>query len=90
MKKEKTKQKEFEIVGLINNPRWKKLICKCDHSDIEKEFPIANCLHCKFSEQEKSMPRKSFIRTRKGKTEQVNKIKIIRGEKYQDIIGWVY
>ena len=90
MKKEKVKQKEFEIIGLINNPRWKKLICKCDHSDITKEYPIANCLHCKFTEQEKSMPKKSFTVIRKGKTEQINKIKIVRGKMYNEIIGWVF
>ena len=85
-----TKKKEikFKINGLKNDELilWKKIKCKCDKSNIEKMFPIFNCLSCKFQTQENSMPRKSF--THLGKT--ITEIKIVRGNRYDDIIGWTF
>ena len=74
----------FKIEGLLKKPRWYDIKCSCDHSDVTKEYPIAPCLHCKFQHQEDLMPRKSFKIM--GKT--CNKIKINRGTKYEEIIGW--
>ena len=51
----------MKINGLIEHPRWYDIKCKCDHSSVETEFPIAECLHCKFQAQEDSMPRKDFV-----------------------------
>ena len=84
----KKKKKEFKINGLMNDTEilWKKIPCKCDKSNIEKMHPIFNCLSCKFQTQENSMPRKPF--THLGKT--ITEIKIVRGNRYDDIIGWTF
>jgi hypothetical protein len=88
----KPKKEPFVVIGAIDEPLWYKLKCVCaqDPNDMLNRYPIKNCLFCKFTEQEKSIPRKSFTRTRRGKTEEINKITIVRGKKYQDVIGWVY
>ena len=91
----------MKINGLIEKPRWYDIPCKCDHSSIETEYPIAKCLHCKFQECEDSMPREDFIineqdmdqngeplETTHKKT--ISEITIVRGSKYQDIIGWTF
>jgi hypothetical protein len=87
----------FQIIGLMEKPRWYGIPCKCNHDSVETEFPIAKCLHCQFQLQEDTMPRKSFKISltsddKHGKTKSeivtCNKIKINRGNKYQEIIGW--
>jgi hypothetical protein len=91
----------MKINGIIENPRWYGIKCKCDNSSVETQYPISECLHCKFQEAEDSMPRKDFViqepdldkegnptGTTHDKT--VNEITIVRGEKYEDIIGWTY
>ena len=99
-----SKNDPLEIVGLMDNDkiRWKKIPCKCDHSDPEKEYPIADCKHCRFQECEDSMPRKCYTinepnidkETGERKDDkivkrEITKITIVRGKKYDDIIGWV-
>jgi hypothetical protein len=90
----------MKINGLIDNPIWYDIKCKCDHSSVETEFPIAECLHCQFQRQEDSMPREDFttkepdfdddgnVNGEHDKT--VNEITIVRGDKYQEIIGWKF
>ena len=93
--KQKPKKETLEIKGLMDNNkiRWKKIPCKCsqDPNDVEHQFPIQDCIHCKFLTQENSMPRKPFTATDgKNKNRLVTKIEIMRGKKYDDIIGWVF
>jgi len=88
------------IEGLLPDDqiRWKKIPCKCHKTEIEHMHPIINCIHCKCQDQEDSMPRKPFDisfsvlveSTGKYKTvkKTITKIKINRGKKYQDILGW--
>jgi hypothetical protein len=89
----------FKIEGLKKRPRWYDIKCTCDNSNIEKKFPIAECKHCQFQTQEDLMPRKSFDisiaildkngkATKKTKTVKCNKIKIVRGKRYEEILGW--
>ncbi len=87
----------FEIEGLIEHPRWYDVKCSCDHSHIDTEYPIVDCKHCKFQAQEDLMPRESFEitfsnidedRNITSETKTCNKIKIHRGEKYEEIRGW--
>lgn len=91
----------MKINGLIDHPRWYDIPCKCNHDSVETEYPIANCLHCKFQEAEDSLPKEDFeqdisiVDEETGqiiekKTRIVNEITIVRGPKYQDIIGWTY
>ena len=90
------------IEGLMPDDqiRWKKIKCCCSkvEGDVEHQHPIGFCTHCKCQAQEDSMPRQSFEisfsvqnkETLKYKTitKTIKKIKIHRGEKYQDILGW--
>jgi hypothetical protein len=89
----------MKVNGLIDNPLWYGIACKCDHSSVETEYPIKSCLHCKFEEQEKSIPSENF----KIKVEKIDKdgnikienktikeINIVRGKIYQDVIGWEF
>ena len=97
--KEKKKER-LEIVGLIDKPLWTRIPCKCDKSNIEKQYPLFACLHCKFQTQQNSMPRKPFSISHqeldKNKkptgtiTRVIKKITIVRGDTYQEIRGWVF
>ena len=88
----------FQIIGLMDKPRWKSIPCICHASDISKQYPILeSCLNCKFQHQEDQLPKKSFKISltsddKRGKTKSeivtCNKIKINRGDKYQEILGW--
>ena len=91
----------MKINGTIDSPRWYDIPCKCNHDSIETEYPIADCLHCKFEAQENSLPQEDFtikendvdddgsvLETTHDKT--VNEITIVRGEKYEEIIGWTF
>jgi len=91
----------MKINGLIAHPLWYDIKCKCDHTSVETEFPIASCLHCQFQRQEDSMPREDFVikendidednntlETTHDKT--VTEITIHRGDKYGEIIGWSF
>ena len=91
----------MQINGLIEHPRWYDIKCICDHSSIETEFPIADCLHCQFQRQEDSMPREDFTIKQNevdesgeptGQTQEktINEITIHRGDKYEEIIGWSF
>jgi len=93
----------MKINGLIDHPRWYDIPCKCNHDSIETEYPIAECLHCQFQAQEDSMPREDFEineikftvdedgNTNEDKQKKViREINIVRGQKYEEIIGWTF
>lgn len=93
----------MEVKGTIKKPLWYDIKCKCDHDSVETEFPIAECKHCKFQAQEDSLPKKDFKvkenhitidkdgkETSVIKTKTVKEITIVRGDKYQDIVGWTF
>ena len=92
---------------IINNTmkdediNWKKVPCKCDKSNIEKSYPIANCKHCQCEKAENSMPTENFdvyydeIKddkpTGKKIKKEVKEITIIRStDGYDSILGWSY
>ena len=87
----------MKINGLIKKPRWYDIKCCCGIEVMDKH-PIKECLHCKFEQCEKSLPRKDFKvnddiidkneKVIKKQTRTVKEITIVRGDKYQDIIGW--
>lgn len=102
MKQKKEAAIPFEIVGLIDSPRWYKLKCVCaqDPEDVLNKYPIKNCLSCKFQTAQDSMPKKAFTVSHqeldKNKkpigtiTRVIKKITIVRGDCYQEIRGWVF
>ena len=91
----------MKINGLIDKPRWYDIKCKCDHSNVETEFPIAECLHCQFQAQQDSMPREDFVVKENDYDEEnkevignhdktISEITIHRGNKYEEIVGWSF
>jgi hypothetical protein len=84
----------MKINGLINIPRWYAIKCKCG-IDAESKYPLVDCLHCKFEECENSLPKKNFSVKIKDKNKKIidktiTEITIVRGSKYEDVIGWTY
>ena len=74
----------FEIVDRLKNKekKWKKLIVH--NSD------AVDCLHCKYTEREKSIPNKEFkIKNRKGVDVPINKITLVYG-RHDDVVGWSF
>tara|TARA_R110000737_G_C14213920_1_gene419730 strand:- start:50 stop:337 length:288 start_codon:yes stop_codon:yes gene_type:complete len=80
------KEIKFKINGLIDKPLWKSIPCICDATDIAKQYPLTDCKNCKFQECQDSIPKQKF----KSNGKDVNEIKIVRGQRYQDIIGWTW
>ena len=55
-KPKKRKEPVLEIIGLIDNPKWKKLIpCICND---QQDFK--NCRNCRYQNCEDSLPRKPY------------------------------
>ena len=94
----------MKINNSLKNPRWYGIECKCNHDSVETEYPIADCLHCKFQECEDSLPKENFevkemkvekkgnkfIPTGETVTRTIKEITIVRGKKFEDIIGWTW
>jgi len=90
----------LKINNSLDHPRWYDIKCKCNHDNVETEYPISSCLHCQFKECEDSLPAENFKVNepqydKKGKiseiiTRTVKEVTIVRGDKYQDIIGWTF
>ena len=91
----------MKINGTIEKPRWYDIPCKCNHNSVETEYPIAECLHCKFEEAEKSLPKENFTIIESDLDEEgnpletthertISEITIVRGSKYEEIIGWTF
>jgi len=91
----------MKINGLIKKARWEDIPCCCIKDDIEHSHPIGNCKHCKFLESFDSIPKKDFkvnnneINYETGKvikkqTKTISEVTLIRGPKYQDVIGWFW
>lgn len=106
MKKQKSKVDHMQIEGLMDDDkiRWKKIPCKCaqNPNDVQHRYPIMNCIHCHCAENEKScMEKQPFdiienVHDEKGnlttktQTRHINKITIVRGRKYDEIVGWTF
>jgi len=75
----------------VNNPKWHKISCTCDHSSVLTEFPIKDCIHCKCELAENSIPSSDFvIKDDNGNDITITKINVVRGNKYEDCIGWTF
>ena len=89
----------MKINGLLKKARWESLDCKCG-KDVMDSFPIKECLHCKFDQRWQSVPQKDFKinddiidksgEVKKKQTKIVKEITLVRGDRYQDIIGWSF
>jgi hypothetical protein len=85
----------MKINGLIKKARWESIPCECGGSDIDS-FPIKDCLHCKFDECWQSVPKKDFIinelnlKTNKVSERKIKEITLVRGNRFQDVVGWTW
>lgn len=90
----------MKINNKLDVARWESIICQCG-KDVMNSYPIKECLHCKFDECWQSVPKKDFkvnedvidIKTGKAtkqQTKTVKEITLVRGSKYQDVIGWTF
>jgi hypothetical protein len=90
----------MKINGLIKKARWENIDCCCG-KEIMDSYPIKECLHCKFDQCWKSVPQKDFTvnddiidiktgKVTKKQTRTVKEITLVRGDKYQDVIGWTF
>tara|TARA_R110000803_G_C11894507_1_gene311329 strand:- start:439 stop:696 length:258 start_codon:yes stop_codon:yes gene_type:complete len=83
----------MKINGLIKKARWENIPCQCG-KDVIDSFPIKDCLHCKFDQCWISVPQKDFkinefdIKGKKIGVKTIKEITLIRGNKYEDVIGW--
>jgi hypothetical protein len=89
----------MKINGLIKKARWESIPCNCG-KEVMDSFPIKECLHCKFDQCWKSVPKKDFtVNEYEMKNEkptgkiikrEVKIINLVRGSKYQDVVGWTW
>ena len=90
----------MKINNSLDRARWEDLPCKCDHSSIETEYPIAKCEHCRCQECWDSVPKEDFTIKEEdidkdgtviGSHDKViNEITLVRGHNLQDVIGWKF
>lgn len=90
----------MKINNSLKVARWELTKCICNHDDVEKCYPLSECIHCKCEEAWNSVPKKYFeynndkydkdgkVTTKQ--TRIVKEITLVRGSKYQDIIGWTF
>ena len=90
----------MKINNSLDKARWEDLPCKCDHSSIETEYPIAKCEHCRCQECWDSVPKEDFTIIVPVMNEDyeiideeekvINEITLHRGHDLQDVIGWTF
>tara|TARA_R110000824_G_scaffold1678_1_gene8344 strand:+ start:207 stop:476 length:270 start_codon:yes stop_codon:yes gene_type:complete len=89
----------MKINGLIKKARWEHIACCCG-KEVMDSFPIKDCLHCKFDQCYQSIPKKDFTvvdnqydklgKLIKKQSKTVKEVTLVRGERFQDVIGWTY
>jgi len=89
----------MKVNNIIQNNRWYVIPCECGKEELNK-YPLKDCLHCKFEECEKSIPKNDFkikenVLDKNGKitktiTRTIKEIFLVHGDKYQDVIGWSF
>ena len=72
---------KLKINGLIDKPLWKNIKCCCVKGNIEKSYPLSDCVSCKCQAQEDSMPRESFKFTIDKGEITIREITIVRDKK---------
>ena len=89
----------MKVNNSLSKARWESIPCDCG-TDIMNSYPIKECLHCKFDECWKSVPQKNFKvkehETKDGKMtgklieKEIKELTLVRGTKYQDVVGWIW
>ena len=89
----------MKINNSLDHARWESIPCVCGE-DVINSFPIKECLHCKFDQAWQSVPQKDFKvnddqydkneKITKKQTKTVKEVTLVRGERFQDVIGWTF
>lgn len=89
----------MKINNSLDHARWESIPCGCG-KDVMDSFPIKDCLHCKFDQAWQSVPQKNFetnddLLDEDGtiiakRTRVVKEVTLVRGSKYEDVIGWTF
>ena len=87
----------MKINNSLDIALWEKIPCHCKKDDIEKSYPISECVHCKSQDCWDSVPQKDFTIKEYDYDEEgnvtgnhdkvINEITLVRG-KFEDVIGW--
>ena len=87
----------MKINGLLDKARWESIPCECG-TEVMNSFPIKECLHCKFEQCWQSVPQKDFKinepelkngePTGKTITREIKTINLVRGSRFEDVVGW--
>jgi len=72
----------MKVNGLPTKCRWKECLkCTC-------EGQLKECLHCKYTKRENSIPKENFtVKDKDGNDHLITEITVVVGED-GDIIGW--
>ena len=78
----------MKVIGLKDKPKWRDILVEDCNGKLEE------CLHCRYSKAEKSIPKTNFTVMEKDENgnevlRTISEIKIIRGS-HDDIIGWSF
>tara|TARA_R110000824_G_C15010042_1_gene657211 strand:- start:385 stop:660 length:276 start_codon:yes stop_codon:yes gene_type:complete len=78
--------------------RWESIKCCCG-KDFTDSYPIKDCLHCKFDQCWQSVPQENYKvnddqhakdgKITKKQTRTIKEITLVRGTRYEDVIGWL-
>jgi hypothetical protein len=89
----------MRINNSLDVARWESIPCKCG-KDVMDSFPIKECLHCCFDERFQSIPKEDFKinadeydkngKLTKKQNKMIKEVTLIRGSRYQDVIGWTF
>ena len=96
----KKKKQKLKVNGRHENPLYKQIPCKCDKSNIEKSYPLIDCVHCNCEKADLSIPDKPFtiienIYDKNGKFKEtrqreITEITLTNCSKYGSALGWGY
>ena len=96
--KKKKKEKILKVNGRNENPLYLKIKCKCDKSNIEKSYPLVDCVHCKCEEADSSIPTEIFTvrqpvldkngNIKEYEEREITEITLNNCEKYGSCLGW--
>mgnify|MGYP003641395191 CR=1 FL=1 len=89
----------MKINNSLDVARWESIPCGCG-KEVMDSFPIKECLHCKFDQAWQSVPQKDFKvnddqydkngKITKKQTRIIKEISLVRGDRFQDVVGFTW
>jgi len=94
------KKEKLKVNGKNENPLYKQISCKCDKSNIEKSYPLIDCVHCNCEKADQSVPTEIFtirqpVFNKEGKLKgyeerEIIEITLNNCKKYGSCLGWKF